>query len=168
MAASYEIYVIRHAIAEERSEKWPDDAKRPLTEEGMTRFRKAARALARIGVEIDVVLTSPLVRTRQTAEIFAAAFAPHPAVVNIDALAPDGSSTAAIAELEKYAKKKRIAIVGHEPGIGDVAARLAGMRRELEFKKGAIARIDVDSLPPKGPGALRWFLTPKLLKNLKK
>ena len=165
---TYELYVIRHGIAEERSEKWPDDTKRPLTEEGITRFRRAARAVARVGIEIDVVLTSPLVRTRQTAEIFAAAFSPHPAVVNLDALAPDGSSTAAMAELEKYAKKKRIAIVGHEPGVGDLAARLAGMRREMEFKKGAIARIDVEALPPKGPGALRWFLTPKLLRNLKK
>jgi len=168
MAVLYELYVIRHGIAEERGEKWPDDTKRPLTEEGMTRFRRAARALARLGVEVDVVLTSPLVRTRQTADIFAAAFSPHPAIVNVDSLAPDGSATAFLAELDKYSKKKRIAIVGHEPGVGDLAGRLAGMRREMEFKKGAIARIDVETLPPKGPGMLRWFLTPKLLRNLKK
>lgn len=168
MAAVYEIYVIRHGLAEERGEKWPDDAKRPLTEEGITRFRRASKALARVGLEIDVVLTSPLVRSRQTAEIFASAFSPAPAVVNLDALVPGGSATAVIAELDKYSRKKRIAIVGHEPGVGDLAARLAGMRRELEFKKGAIARIDLDALPPKGPGALRWFLTPKLLRNLKK
>jgi phosphohistidine phosphatase SixA len=55
---------------------------------------------------------------------------------------------AAIAELEKYAKKKRIAIVGHEPGVGDRRAA-GGMRREMEFKKGAIARIDVEALPPR-------------------
>src|SRR3954470_9015851 len=146
----YELYIIRHGIAEERSEKWPDDTRRPLSEEGMTRFRKAARALARVGVEIDVVLTSPLVRTRQTAEIFAAAFSPHPAVVNLDALAPEGTTSAVLAELDKYSKKKRIALVGHEPGVGDLGARLAGMRREMEFKKGAICRIDVDALPPKG------------------
>ena len=168
MAGVYELYLIRHGLAEERGEKWPDDTKRPLTDEGMSRFRRASRALARVGVEIDVVVTSPLVRTRQTADIFAAAFSPHPAVVTLDALAPEGSATAVIAELDKYSKKRRIAIVGHEPGIGDLAGRLAGMRRELEFKKGAIVRIDVESLPPKGPGALRWFLTPKLLKSLKK
>src|SRR3954467_5237920 len=106
---TYELYLLRHGIAEERGEKWPDDTKRPLTEDGMARFRKAARALARVGVEVDVVLTSPLVRTRQTAEIFAAAFTPHPAVVTLDALAPDGSSSEVIAELDKYGKKKRIA-----------------------------------------------------------
>src|SRR5436190_14068494 len=152
MAALYELYVIRHDIAEERGEAWPDDAKRPLSEEGMQRMRRASRSLARIGICVDVVLTSPLVRTRQTADIFAAAFSPHPAVVNIDALAPDGSITGVIAELERHSKKKRIAMVGHEPGVGELAARLAGMRHAMEFKKGAICRIDVESLPPKGPG----------------
>ncbi len=168
MAGVYELYVVRHGVAEERSDAWPDDAKRPLTEEGMTRFRKASRSLARLGVEIDVVLTSPLVRTRPTAEILAGALSPHPPVVNVDALAPDGTAAAVIAELEKHAKRQRIALVGHEPGIGDLAARLAGMRHAMEFKKGAVCRIDVDALPPKAPGTLRWFLTPKLLRNLKR
>ena len=108
MPGPYELYLIRHGIAEERGEAWPDDMKRPLTEEGMQRMRRASRSLARIGICVDVVLTSPLVRTRQTADIFAAAFSPHPAVVNVDALAPDASITTVIAELEKYSKKKRI------------------------------------------------------------
>ncbi len=168
MAADYELYIVRHDIAEERGDAWPDDTKRPLTEEGMQRMRRAARALARIGVCVDVVVTSPLVRTRQTAELFAAAFSPHPAVVNLDALAPDGSASAVLAELDKYSKKKRIALVGHEPGVGDLASRLAGMKHPMEFKKGAICRIDVEALPPKGPGAMRWFLSPKILRNLKK
>jgi phosphohistidine phosphatase len=168
MADTYELYVIRHALAEEQGEAWPDDAKRPLSEEGMKRFRRASRSLAQIGIEIDVVLTSPLVRTRQTADIFAAAFSPHPAVVNVDALAPDGSPASLISELEKYSRKRGIAIVGHEPGIGELASRLLGIRQAIEFKKGAVCRIDVDALPPKGPGTLRWFLTPKLLRNLKK
>ena len=168
MAAGYELYIVRHDIAEERGEAWPDDTKRPLTDEGMQRMRRASRSLARLGVEIDVVLTSPLVRTRQTAEIFASAFSPHPAVVNLDALAPDGGAAAVLAELEKYAKKKSIALVGHEPGVGELGARLAGMRQSMEFKKGAICRIDVETLPPKGAGTLRWFLSPKLLRNLKK
>jgi phosphohistidine phosphatase len=168
VAASYELYVVRHDIAEERGEAWPDDTKRPLAEEGMHRMRRASRSLARIGISIDVVLTSPLVRTRQTADIFAAAFSPHPAVVNLEALAPDGSAAEVCAELEKYSKKKRIALVGHEPGVGELGARLIGMRHAMEFKKGAVCRIDVESLPPKAPGALRWFLSPKLLRNLKK
>jgi phosphohistidine phosphatase len=168
VAAPCELYLIRHGLAEERGDAWPDDSKRPLTEEGATRWRKASRALARTGLAVDVVLTSPLIRARQTAEIFAAAFSPHPAMVTVDVLAPDGALAAVMAEIEKHARRKRIAIVGHEPGLGELAARLAGMRQAMEFKKGAICRIDIESLPSKSPGALRWFLTPKLLRSLKK
>ena len=64
-------------IAEERGEAWPDDTKRPLTDQGIARLRRAGRALVRLGLTPDVVLTSPLVRTRQTAEIIAGAFS-HP------------------------------------------------------------------------------------------
>jgi phosphohistidine phosphatase len=168
VAAPCEIYIIRHGLAEERGDGWPDDSKRPLTEDGATKWRKASRALARTGLIVDVVLTSPLIRARQTAEIFAAAFSPHPALVTVDALAPDGTLAAVMTEIEKHARRKRIAIVGHEPGLGELAARLAGMRQALEFKKGAICRIDVESLTSKSPGMLRWFLTPRLLRNLKK
>src|SRR5262244_1088175 len=95
-SASYELYLVRHGVAEARGEAWPDDTKRPLTEQGVSRFRKSARALSRLGVSIDVVLTSPLIRTRQTAEILAAAFNPRPAVVNVDALAPGGSQASVL------------------------------------------------------------------------
>ncbi len=168
MPGTHELYLIRHGLAEERGEAWPDDAKRPLTEEGMSRLRRSARALERLGVSIDVVLTSPLVRSRQTAEIVAAAFAPRPPVVNVDALAPGGAFAAFTAELDKHARRSRIAIVGHEPGIGELAARLLGMRHPVEFKKGAVCRIDLDELPPRGPGILRWFVSPKILRSLRK
>src|SRR5262245_2134910 len=140
---SYELYLIRHGVAEERGEKWPDDAKRPLTERGMTKMRRNARGLARLGVTLDVVLTSPFVRARQTAEILAGAFEPRPALVQADSLTPDGSYEMVIADLAKHTRRSRIALVGHEPSIGSLAARLAGSRRPLEFKKGAICRIDL-------------------------
>ena len=168
MAGPYELYLVRHAIAEERGDAWPDDAKRPLSEEGMTRMRKSMRGLARMDVMIDLILTSPLVRTRQTAEIVAAGLDPRPPIVAVDSLAPDGAHAALLADLEKQSRKTRIAIVGHEPGIGELAARLIGSRHAIEFKKGAICRIDVDELPPAGPGDLRWFLPPKFLRELKK
>jgi phosphohistidine phosphatase len=167
-SASYELYLIRHGIAEARGDAWPDDAKRPLTERGATRLRKAARALARFGVSLDVVLTSPLVRTRQTAEIVAAAFDPRPTVVNVEALAPGGTQANLLTELEKHVRRKRIAIVGHEPGLGELAGRLVGMRHALELKKGGVCCIDVDTLPPRGAGTLRWFLTPKVLRSLRR
>ena len=83
-----QLYLIRHGVAEERGEAWPDDAKRPLTQDGMAKLRQAARALARLDVALDVIVTSPLVRTRQTAEIIAGGLNPHPNIVAADSLAP--------------------------------------------------------------------------------
>jgi phosphohistidine phosphatase len=168
MAGSYELYLIRHGLAEERGNAWPDDAKRPLTEDGISSMRKEARGLARLGVSLEVVLSSPLVRARQTAELVSNGLDPRPPIVNVDSLAPDGSYPALAADLEKHARKSRIALVGHEPGIGELAARLIGSRHSFEFKKGAVCRIDVDELPPGGPGNLRWFLTPKQLKRIRR
>jgi phosphohistidine phosphatase len=168
MAGPYELYLIRHGAAEERGEAWPDDSKRPLSEEGMARMRKSIRGLARLDVAIDIILTSPLVRTKQTAEIVAAGFDPRPTIVVVESLAPGGAHAMILADLEKHARKTRVGIVGHEPGIGELAARLIGSRHAVEFKKGAICRIDVDDVPPGGPGELRWFLPPKFLRALKK
>jgi phosphohistidine phosphatase len=168
MPGPYELFLVRHGLAEERGDAWPDDTKRPLTEEGMSRLRKAVRGLARIGVSIDVVLTSPLVRARQTADIVAGGLDPRPSIVNVDSLAPAGSYAAVLADLEKHSRKCRLALVGHEPMLGELAARLVGSRHPIEFKKGGVCRIDVENLPPAGPGDLRWMLTPKILRALKK
>jgi phosphohistidine phosphatase len=167
MPGPYELYFVRHGLAEERGDAWPDDTKRPLTEEGMSRLRKAVRGLSRIGVAIDVVLTSPLVRARQTAEIVAGGLDPRPSIVNVDSLAPAGSYAAVLADLEKHSRKSRLALVGHEPMMGELAARLVGSRHPIEFKKGGVCRIDVENLPPAGPADLRWMLTPKILRALK-
>lgn len=166
--AGYELYLIRHAIAEERGDAWPDDSKRPLTDDGKSAMRKAARGFARLGEPLDVVLTSPYTRARQTAEIVANEFDTRPQLVVADSLTPSGTFQGVLTDLEKLAKKSRIALIGHEPSIGELAARFAGLRRPLEFKKGAICRIDVKTLPPAGPGALRWFATPKILRAIRK
>jgi phosphohistidine phosphatase len=164
----FELYLVRHGVAAERGDNYPDDGKRPLTSDGIQKLRKAGKALLELDVTFDVILTSPLVRTRQTADTLASTFRNPPPIVNVAALAPGGSHNAIIDELTKQHRRHRIAIVGHEPGIGELAARLGGLRRALEFKKGAICRIDVAALPPAGPGQLRWFLTPRILRKVGK
>src|SRR5262245_35536750 len=131
-------------------------------------MKRNARGLVRLGVALDVVLTSPLVRARQTADIVAAAFTSRPPIVVIESLSTSGSPQAVITDLEGHSRRGRIALVGHEPGIGELAAKLAGARRAFEFKKGAVCRIDVESLPPAGPGTLKWFLTPRIMRELRK
>jgi len=163
-----ELYLIRHGIAAERGENFPDDTKRPLTNEGAQKLRKEAKALVVLDLTFDVILTSPLVRTRQTAELVAAAFHNPPPIVTMASLAPGAAHTAIMEELSKQHRRHRIALVGHEPGIGELAGRLLGVRRPLEFKKGAVCRIDVSALPPAGPGQLRWFLTPRIMRKIGK
>lgn len=164
--ATLELYLIRHGLAAERGEEYPDDSKRPLTSEGIARLRKEARALDALGIGFDQILTSPLVRARQTADVFAESLKSTPPVANTDALAPAGAPANVIQELHRHAKKGRIALVGHEPNMGELAARLVGARAPFEFKKGAICRIDFETLPPKGLGTLRWFVTPRMLRRL--
>ena len=81
-----------------------------------------------------------------------------------------GSSVEVLTEkdLEKQSRRNRIALVGHEPGIGELAARLIGSQHPLEFTKAAVCRIDVNRLPPSEPGFLRWFVSAKMLRSLNK
>ena len=168
MAGACELYLIRHGVADERGDGWPDDTKRPLTEAGTTRMRKSMRGLVQAGIAFDVVLTSPLVRARQTADVVAAAVDPRPPIFVVESLAPGGAYGAVLADVEKHARKGRVALVGHEPDLGEMTSRLLGARQPIEYKKGAVCRIDLASVPPSGPGALRWFLTPKLMRRLGK
>ena len=69
--ATIELYLIRHGIAEERGPEWPDDSKRPLTGKGITALKQEAKALAALGISFDLIISSPLMRTRQTANVFA-------------------------------------------------------------------------------------------------
>jgi phosphohistidine phosphatase len=163
--AGLELYLIRHGIAEERGPGFPDDSKRPLTGKGMSALRSEAKALNGLGVTFDLIITSPLTRTRQTAEVFAEHLEGKPSVSQSDALAPAGTPAAVMQEIARHSRQARIALVGHEPNIGELAARLIGARSPIEFKKGAICRIDFDGLPPKTLGRLRWFMPPRMLRK---
>lgn len=164
--ATLELYLVRHGVAAERGADYPDDSKRPLTSDGIARMKKEAKALVALDVDFDHIISSPLTRAKQTAEILAQAMPAQPALTLSDALAPAGTPTAVLQELAKHMRKARIALVGHEPNIGELAARLIGSRTPVEFKKGAICRIDFEVFPPKGQGHLRWFVAPRMLRKL--
>ena len=160
-----EIYLIRHAIAEERGEEWPDDDLRPLTEEGVQRFREAAQGLLAFEAPPDRILTSPLVRARQTAELLAAATRPRAPLAVMEELAPGYPPPKVLSKVRKTEDKGPVALVGHEPDLGHLVAHLLGASRPLPFKKGGMCRIDVVwGRPPRG--TLVWFLPPKALRRL--
>ena len=168
MATPAELYLVRHAIAAERGEDWPDDDKRPLTARGVARFKESVSGLSRLGVVVDEIFTSPLIRAKQTAELLAAGLPGKPSVKVLDALSPGHTPGSVLAQLAKGARRRRIALVGHEPGLGELAAHLIGAGRALPFKKGGVCRIDVESLTSRRAGALTWFVTPKVLRGLSK
>jgi phosphohistidine phosphatase len=161
----HKLYLVRHAIAAERGEAWPDDTKRPLTSKGTSRMREVAKGLRDLRVSIDVILTSPLVRAKQTAEILAAGLDPSPPVAVVAALAPGVSPAKAIHALPAFHKMRRIAIVGHEPDLGELAAWLIGAKSPLPFKKGGVCRIDIGATPAPGRGQLIWMATPAMLRS---
>jgi phosphohistidine phosphatase len=168
MGSPTTLYLVRHAIAAERGEDWPDDDKRPLTARGVARFKDSLKGLSRLDVAVDEIFTSPLVRAKQTAEILAGGLPGKPAVKVLDALSPGHAPASVLAQLARAARRRRLALVGHEPGLGELAAHLIGAGRALTFKKGGVCRIDVESLSSRRPGALNWFVTPKVLRGLSK
>jgi phosphohistidine phosphatase len=136
------LYLIRHGDAGDTMSWKADDAERPLTEKGAERFADLARSLVAGGLKVDAVVTSPLLRARQTAELLAAAAGV--AVVEEDLRVGPGFDAEALrAILGEHAKVDRIAFVGHEPDMSALVSTLIGGGR-IAFKKGAVARIDAE------------------------
>jgi phosphohistidine phosphatase len=165
-------YLVRHAIAEERGAAWPDDAQRPLSADGATRMKLAVRGLAALDVTIDQVVSSPLVRALQTADLLARglhrrASGRRPAeVLTLPELAPGGAPEVAMGAVAAATDASAVALVGHEPDLGLLAAWLLGADRPVPFKKGAVCRIDVRRWPVRaGAGQLIWFAPPKMLRR---
>ena len=159
------IYLVRHAIAIEATGSKGPDGSRPLTGKGRRRFRRTARALARLGESIDAIFTSPLVRAVQTAEILSDALGGDEVEV-LEELLPEVAPGAALLALAKRIKDgSGVALVGHDPQMSALVAALghldAKRAAEVEFKKGAVVRIDVGSLPLAKKAEPRWWLPPK-------
>src|SRR5687767_1773798 len=110
MSSPSELYLVRHAIAAERGEDWPDDDKRPLTARGVARFKEEVEGLRKFGVEIDEIFTSPLVRAKQTAALLASGLSGKPPIKFLDALSPGHAPSSVMAQLAKAARRRRIAL----------------------------------------------------------
>jgi phosphohistidine phosphatase len=160
------LYLVRHAIAEVRGPDWPDDTQRPLTRQGRQRMRRAARGLRDLGVELDVILTSPLVRARQTADILVRRLTPKPVLVETSSLAPGQPHSAVLRALEPYRRARAVALVGHEPDLGMLAAFLLGAPQPLVFGKGGVCCCECPKLPPDGDVRLLWHATPRMLRRM--
>jgi phosphohistidine phosphatase len=154
------LYVIRHAVAEDLAADG-DDRSRRLTKKGRKAFARLVRRLAEAGMEVDLVATSPLVRTRETAEILAAELG-EPRIEVVDALAP-GCDWQAVVEWTVQQDAARVAWVGHAPCVGRLVALTIGDGSAgIRMQKGAVAAIRLDDGPGQ-PGELEWLATPDLV-----
>ncbi|HET9317401.1 MAG TPA: histidine phosphatase family protein [Vicinamibacteria bacterium] len=156
------LIVIRHAIAVDRSPDIPDDA-RPLTQEGKKRFRQAARGLARLFPPPDLLLSSPLLRARQTARIASKAWR----VVVTEEVALGGGSVSDLqAALRRVPAQATVAMVGHEPQLSEFLAHILGSSQpdRLTFKKGGAAVVDLPA-GPDSAASLLAVLPPRILRR---
>ena len=164
-----DLYLVRHAAALGRDpDRWPDDSRRPLTPEGEDEFRLAAQGLIGLTSRVDVILSSPYLRAWRTAEILSEVDS-WPAPEASPVLEPTLPPEKAAQELLSYADAASVAVVGHRPGLHELAAYLLtgrGDGLEIALKKGGVACIGFDGAPEPGTGELRWLLTPKVLRNL--
>jgi len=161
-----ELLIVRHAIAfEADARRWPDDGKRPLSPQGIARAQKAAAGMKQLVRRPARVLVSPLVRARQTAAILTKV-AGWPKATDCAELAPGGSPEALLAVLKRM-PETRIAVVGHEPGLGRlVAVTLPGAAgaQGFRFKKmGAALLVFQGSARARG-ARLAWLVPAKVLR----
>lgn len=155
------IYFLRHGKALSRGEWKDDDGLRPLTPEGEEELREEARALRGLGLAPDVIVTSPLVRARQTAAIVAKALGLQDRVVEDERLTPGFDLRALSRIAADHPEAAQLLVVGHEPDFSATVAALIG-GGSVVMKKGGLARVDVTEGQLKR-GELVWLLTPPLL-----
>lgn len=153
------IFFLRHALAGNRAEWKGDDAARPLTEEGIEKTKRTAATLADLDLGLEVILTSPLVRARQTAEIVAAKLKVK--LVEDARLAPGFDEKKLRALCRDYANANALMVVGHEPDFSATISALIGGGRVV-CKKGGLALVDLPNAQSR-QGELVWLIPPKVL-----
>ena len=159
------LFLLRHGIAVERGTPgYSRDSDRPLTPKGERRLANIADAMEAMGLTFDLILSSPYVRARQTAEIVADALGLKQKLEFSEALTPDGDAKALIAELNRLGPEPgNVLLVGHEPFLSALVSLLTTgePRLALDFKKGGLCKLEAETLRPGRCATLAWLLTPR-------
>ena len=156
-----ELYFLRHGAADKRGEWQGDDRLRALTPDGAAAVGRITAALAAAGLSVDVIVSSPLLRARQTADIAAKELGHKAGVVEDERLANGFDLGKLAALLADIGRPPRAMLVGHEPSFSGTIGELTGAR--VVCKKGSVARVDVsESDGTTLRGELVWLLPPRL------
>ncbi len=156
-----EVYLLRHGIAEDTRPGVPDP-ERALVAEGKKRLREVLKVAKEVGVAPGLVLTSPYRRARETAEIAASVLGYEGELVPSNALVPGGDPVEVWTELRAL-RETQILLVSHEPLCGRLLGYLVGAPdMAIDYKKGALARVDILPTGRLPRGVLQWLLTARL------
>ena len=159
------LYILRHGIATEPDARtFAKDADWPLTPEGKHKLGQVARAMEALGLSFDLILSSPYLRARQTAEIIAEALKARKKLELSDNLTPGGSAKKLVDLLNHLRPSpESVLLVGHEPYLSTLISLLVAGDASLAMvmKKGGLCKLSVESLAPGRCATLEWLLTPK-------
>ena len=162
------INILRHGIAVMRND-WDveNDSERQLTPKGKRQLRQTAAAMKKMGSRFDLILSSPYLRAKQTAEIVAESLKLKKWIAFSDALAPDGSPEILVKQLnELKPAPENVLLVGHEPYLSRLISRLTtgGTDLTMDFKKGGLCKLETEKLGYDRCAVLAGLLTPKQMK----
>ena len=162
------LYLMRHGLAvEPGTPGFRTDADRALTPKGRRQMRKIAAALAELELDLDLILSSPFVRARQTAEIVAATLKLKKHLKFSNALAVGGDPAILLRQLERLKPcPENLLLVGHEPGLSRLMSVLltGDLRLNVDFKKGGLCKLEIKELRLGACATLAWMLTPGQMK----
>ena len=158
------LYLMRHANAGVAKENPLLDAKRGLIKEGKEQCMLMARLLSALKVQVDVIVSSPLKRSLQTAQFVGTELGYDAKVEISPALGPDGDFAAFVKLLDKYADREGILAVGHNPNLFKFLGRLitGNGGAAVRMRKGSVARIDLAKHPP----LLQWLVEPRMARSI--
>lgn len=159
-----EIYILRHGHAHNIGNGL-NDFDRALTDEGIEKINKLSLFFNKLDTKLELILSSPYIRAKQTAEIFVSNIDPKPDLKIVDFLGCGASSKEISRGLMEYSSCKNLLIVGHCPDLEIFLGRLIGAER-VALKKGALAKVNFEN-NVEISGELEWLITPKLVKTIK-
>ena len=163
------LYIVRHAIAAPHGTPGIPDEDRQLTEDGIKKMRQAAAGLRSLDYIPELILSSPLIRARQTADILLEAFGKGIELKILPALAPSGIRPELYKSIAHYEKRlTSLMLVGHQPSLGEIAGEIIAGTPDcyIEIKKGGACAIELAGVgnPPKG--SMISLLTPSILRGI--
>lgn len=160
------LYILRHADAVEHGDARFKEDERPLTPKGIQRTRQLAHALRQMEISFDALLSSPLTRARETAEIVRRGLRVAGKLELTDHLTPSGSMEKLVQQLNAIRPEpKSVLLVGHEPYLSGFISLLCvgGPELELKLKKGGLCRLEAERLTCGKCAVLEWLVPPRLI-----